>query len=96
MPGLAADRPVVNRHDKRDLCPDLNRGKPARRPLRFPVLESCQFFSALARPSNPVLNASFEHSPHHGATSPLAWFQSFRSEYSDHDSEGVRSPAAMP
>jgi hypothetical protein len=58
--------------------------------------ESPQFFSARASWSRPVLNASLEHSAHHGAASSLAAFQSLRSEYSDHPSEGVRSSPVMP
>jgi len=64
-------------------------------PVRFPALESCQFRSARARPSSPVLKASLEHSGHQGATSPLTAFQSLRSEYSDHPSAGVRPSPVM-
>jgi hypothetical protein len=62
----------------------------------LPLLESAQFLNARASWSRPVLNASFEHSPHHGATLALTAFQSRRSEYSDHDSGGVRSASAIP
>gem|GEM_PF-6228912 len=36
-------------------------------PLRCPLRESPQFFNDRANPSRPVLNASFEHSPHRTA-----------------------------
>ena len=88
--------PVVNRTDGRALRLDLNRGNPAGLPFRLPLRESPQFFSARASWSRPVLNASFEHSPHHGATWCLAAFQSLRSEYSDHETGGVRPPSATP
>ena len=78
--------PVVNRMEGRALRFDLNRGKPAGLPFRLPLREPPQFFSARASASSPVLKASLEHSAHHGATSPLAAFQSLRSEYSDHES----------
>jgi hypothetical protein len=86
----------VNRTDGRAFRFDLNRGNPARFPFRLPLRESPQFFSACASWSSPVLNASLEHSGHHGATVSLAAFQSLRSEYSDHDSDGVRPSPAMP
>ena len=75
--------PVVNRIDGRAFRLDLNRGNPAGLPFRWPVRETAQFFSARASWSRPVLNASFEHSAHHGATVPLAVFQALRSEYRD-------------
>jgi hypothetical protein len=73
--------PVVNRTEPLLRCLDLNLGNPAGAPLRLPVRESPQFFNDRANPSRPELNASFEHSPHHGATSPLATFHCLRSEY---------------
>ena len=88
--------PVVNRTDGRAFRRDLNLGNPTGLPFRFPFLESAQFFNARARASRPVLNASFEHSAHHGATVFLTAFQSLRSEYSDHEIDGVRSSPAIP
>jgi len=88
--------PVVNRTAGRDRCLDLNRGNPTRLPFRVPVRELCQFCNARASWSRPVLNASFEHSRHHGATTSLAAFQSLRSEYSDHDTAGVRASMGTP
>ena len=88
--------PVVNRIDGRAFRLDLNRGNPAGLPFRWPLRESAQFFSARASWSRPVLNASFEHSAHQGATVALAGFQSFRSEYSDQEMAGVRSSLVIP
>lgn len=72
--------PVVNRTDGVERCLDLNRGKPTGRPLRLPLLDLDHASSARARASKPVLNASLEHSAHHGATSALALFHSLRIE----------------
>ena len=64
----------------------LNRGNCTVGPGRFPVLEPCQFFSAVTAPAIPPAYASLEHSAHHGATSPLTWFHRFRSAHPDHTS----------
>jgi hypothetical protein len=64
--------PVVNRHDSPARRLDLNRAKPILRPARLPLRESDQFFKPRTTPSNPVLNASLEHSRHHGATCGFA------------------------
>ena len=52
----------MNRIEGRAFRLDLNQGKPAGLPFRFPLRESPQFFSARASSSSPVLNASLEHS----------------------------------
>ena len=88
--------PVVNRIDGRAVRRDLNRGNPHGLPFRAPLRESAQFFSARASWSRPVLNASFEHSAHHGAAVFFAWFQSLRSEYRDHEMAGVRPVPVIP
>ena len=62
----------------------------------FPLRESPQFFSARASWSRPVLNASLEHSAHHGATVSLAAFQSLRSECGLHVlGAGSSAPVAV-
>jgi hypothetical protein len=96
MLGLAAGRTGGEPDREPVVVLGLEPGNPTGAPLRFPGRESPQFFNARANPSRPVLNASFEHSPHHGATSPLAAFHSLRSEYSDHEIEGVRPSSLMP
>jgi hypothetical protein len=95
-PASQPNAPVVNRIDGRALRFALNRGNPTGLPFRFPLREPAQFFRARARQSRPVLNASLEHSRHHGATVPLAWFQSLRSPYRVHEIDVVRSASAMP
>ena len=88
--------PVVNRHDHTARRRDFHRGNPTRRPVRFPVLESDQFFNATTRFARPDEYASFEFSAHHGATSPLAMFHARRNAGSDHDTDGVNSSPARP
>ncbi|OKI53776.1 hypothetical protein A6A27_32175 [Micromonospora sp. CB01531] len=52
-------------------------GQPG--PVRWCVsLRTLARQAPLARASRPVLNASLEHSGHHGATSALAAFRDFR------------------
>lgn len=68
---------MVNRHDTPARLP-LNLGNRARGPRRSPVLESFQFVNAVARLASPDEYASLEFSPHHGATSCLAWFHALR------------------
>ena len=85
----------MNRIDSRAFHRDLNRGNPTGR-FRLPLRESPQFFRARASWSNPALKASFEHSPHQGATTSLTAFQSLRNEYNDHDTGGVRSASSIP
>nr|WP_258948303.1 hypothetical protein [Lentzea californiensis] len=80
--------PVVNRHDTPPRLP-LNLGNRTGAPRRPPVREPCQFVSAVARLASPDEYASLEFSPHHGATSYLAWFQSLRRLYADHDTDAV-------
>src|ERR1700676_672267 len=75
--------PGVNRTDGVGRRLALKRGNPAVLPWRLPRLESPQFFNARASWSRPVAYDSFEPSAHHGATSPLAWFQALRIEYID-------------
>ena len=87
---------MVNRHDTRARRRDLNRGNPAGLPFRLPLREPAQFFSARASWSRPVLNASFEHCAHQGATVSLAAFQSLRNAYSDHEMAGVRLSPVIP
>ncbi len=62
----------------------------------MPERESDQLVNARANASRPVLYASFEHSAHHGATSPLAAFHARRNAGSVHPTAGVRSGSAMP
>ncbi len=88
--------PVVNRTDAMVRRRDLNPGNPTGRPARLPERESAQFFNARARASRPVLNASFEHSRHHGATSGLATFHALRRPGSVHDTAGVSISSATP
>src|SRR5690349_18112887 len=84
--------PVLNRHDNPLRLP-LNRGNRTIGPRRLPVREPCQFVSAVARLASPDEYASLEFSPHHGATSHLALFQSLRRLYADHDADGVSWPS---
>jgi hypothetical protein len=88
--------PVVNRTLGVVRRRDLNRGKPDGRPARFPLRESVQFFNPRASASRPVLNASFDTSPHHGATSGFAAFHAFRRPASDQDSDGVSNSSGTP
>jgi hypothetical protein len=62
----------------------------------LPDRESVQFFNARARASKPVLNASFEHSAHHGATSAFAVFHARRSAGSDHGKLSVSWSSGTP
>jgi hypothetical protein len=58
-------------------------------PRRAPVLDPYQLPSAVARFARPLEYASFEFSPHHGATVVFAWFHPVRRLEADHDSDGV-------
>ena len=87
---------MVNRILGFALRRDRNFAKPILGALRLPLRESPQFFTARARASRPVLNTSFEHSRHQGATVSLAAFHPFRSPYSDHSTYEVRSASAIP
>ncbi|MFC7479540.1 hypothetical protein ACFQX7_05155 [Luedemannella flava] len=55
-----------------------------------------QVLQARANPSNPVLNASFEHSRHHGATSCLAAFHARRNPGNVHEIDSVSWSSAIP
>jgi hypothetical protein len=71
----------------------LNLGHPIVAPRRAPDLESKNPFNARARLSRPVLNASFEHVAHHGATSSFARFHARRNAGNDHGTGPVNSDA---
>ena len=73
---------------------DLNDGNPIRGPLRAPLAESSQFFSATERFLQALAYTSFEFSPHHGVPSSrtaatcLRRLKSLRKDWNDQDSAG--------
>jgi hypothetical protein len=87
--------PVVNLTDARDRL-DLNRGNPTRCPARSPLRDFDHASRPRAKASRPVLYASLEFSPHHGATTSLRAFHSLRSDGKVHDNGGVRESSATP
>ncbi|MFC7760505.1 hypothetical protein ACFQY4_22595 [Catellatospora bangladeshensis] len=88
--------PVVNRTDGVTRRRDRNRGNPTRAPARRPDRDADQLPSARAKPSSPVLKASFEHCPHHGTTCGLAVFQARRNAGRDQPSAGVSCSPSRP
>ncbi|UOT06105.1 hypothetical protein MPY17_10330 [Rhodococcus opacus] len=74
----------------------MNRGNPTGAPARSPRRDRDHASRPRASASNPLLYASFEFSPHHGATTCLRLFQHFRSAAKLHPSAGVSSVSATP
>jgi hypothetical protein len=83
---------VVNRTDCGPRPLRRNRGKPIDLPARSPERLAAQLPNARARPSNPVLNASFDTCGHHRYSSCLISFHRRRNAANDQPWGSVTQP----